>query len=101
MSIFHKDEQIETEILKGVERVERGETVIQREIQDLPGQPTNRQRTLLEDLVRLHRSLRGPENVLDRGNYSRPFPPAPVVHKNGNPYVEGTRTSEGPFGQSE
>ena len=38
---------------------------------------SRRQRRLLSDLTLLHHSLRSPENLLDRGAYSRPFPPRP------------------------
>ncbi len=36
-----------------------------------------RQKQVFGDLLRLYASLQGPESVLDRQVYSRPFPPAP------------------------
>lgn len=60
-----------------VERVEAAEAAIQHEIGEVIGTPTRRQRELLDDLVRLQHSLRGPEDLLDRRGYSRPFPPRP------------------------
>ena len=51
-----------------------GNQVVFEEV-NIGEEPSNRQRRLLHDLGRLHRSLRSPENLLDRGGYSRPFPP--------------------------
>jgi len=49
--------------------------VIQQELQGVLGEPDRRQRELIANLDRLHRSLVGPEDPLDQTSYSRPFPP--------------------------
>jgi hypothetical protein len=69
--------QDERALRNAIERVEATEAVIQHEIAEVIGTPTRRQKELLEDLVRLQQSLRGPEDLLDRRGYSRPFPPRP------------------------
>jgi hypothetical protein len=66
------------EFVKDVHKLEATEAAIQHEIRDFIGEPNTSQRQLLEDLARLRRSLRGPEEVLDKGSYSRPFPPRPL-----------------------
>jgi hypothetical protein len=65
----------EREILVTPEGSNAPEQVIAQELGALIGEPDRRQKELLEDLERLHHSLHGPEDLLDRGNYSRPFPP--------------------------
>jgi hypothetical protein len=67
---------------------ERSETanaasVIQQELQGALGEPDKRQRKLIANLDRLRRSLLGPEDLLDRTSYSRPFPPHRHQRKSG------------------
>jgi hypothetical protein len=76
LSITRKhDEDLGKEILQAVEGLGASEKAIQEQFGELIGEPDNRQQELLADLLRLHQSLRGPEQLLDRGSYSRPFPP--------------------------
>lgn len=58
-----------------VEETNLAEQAAQEELGELLGKLTPRQQKLLANLRRLHHSLRGPEDVLDEDNYSRPFPP--------------------------
>jgi hypothetical protein len=51
-------------------------------LERIGGPLTARQKKQLENLGRLHRSLRGPEDVLDEANYSRPFPPTKRKYEN-------------------
>jgi len=67
--------QDEKELRKSIEKLETQETAIQQEIAELAGTPSEHQRLILEDLTRLQHSLRGPEDMLDKRSYSRPFPP--------------------------
>jgi hypothetical protein len=60
-----------------VGKLESTEKAIQEEISEVVGRPSRRQREIIEELSRLHHSLRGPEDLLDRRSYSRPVPPAP------------------------
>lgn len=48
---------------------------IPKDLQGVLGEPSGRQRRLIANLDRLRRSLLGPEDLLDRTSYSRPFPP--------------------------
>ena len=72
--------QDEKTLRHAMERLEATETAIQQEIGGLVGKPDKRQKELLENLSRLQHSLRGPEELLDRRSYSRPFPPLPSRH---------------------
>ena len=72
--------QDDRELRKAIERLETRETAIQHEI-ELAGSPTHRQKRILDDLTRLQHSLRGPEEVLDKHGYSRPFPPKASSHQ--------------------
>lgn len=58
-----------------VETLGPAEPANQEELGELLGKLTPRQNKLLANLRRLFHSLRGPEDVLDEDNYSRPFPP--------------------------
>jgi len=58
-----------------VENASAAEPANQEELGELLGKLTPRQNKLLTNLRRLYHSLRGPEDVLDEDNYSRPFPP--------------------------
>ena len=58
-----------------VENVSATEPANQEELGEFLGKLTPRQNKLLANLRRLFHSLRGPEDVLDEDNYSRPFPP--------------------------
>jgi hypothetical protein len=58
-----------------VEQADSAEQAIEQELGDFLGQPDSQQKKILAELGRLHLSLRGPEGLLDRGNYSRPIPP--------------------------
>ncbi len=69
---FKRDDSVEQEMVKAVEELDDTEKAI---LERLGGALTTRQKKRLEDLRRLHHTLRGPEDVLDHGNYSRPFPP--------------------------
>jgi hypothetical protein len=63
---------------EGIVFVEQRDTAAeanQQELGELLGKLTPQQQKLLANLRRLHHSLRGPEDVLDEDNYSRPFPP--------------------------
>jgi hypothetical protein len=63
------------EIVKGIQKLDAIEADIDTQFRGLTDEPNRRQKHLLDDLNRLVDSLRGPEELLDRGNYSRPFPP--------------------------
>lgn len=52
--------------------------VFHREFIDPRAKATSNQAQIVADLERLYYSLRGPEGMLDKANYSRPFPPGPV-----------------------
>ena len=65
------------QIRKTAERFEAVEEVLEHEFGGGIGELSHRQRRALEHLNRLFLSLRGPEVLLDRVNYSRPFPPRP------------------------
>jgi hypothetical protein len=69
--------QDEKSLRHAIEKLEATETAVQREISAVIGTPDKRQKELLENLSRLQHSLRGPEELLDRRSYSRPFPPLP------------------------
>jgi hypothetical protein len=48
------------------------------------GRLTRHERDVLHDLLRLHRSLRGPQALLETaGNFTRPFPPRPTFISRG------------------
>jgi hypothetical protein len=66
----------------GVTMIERDDTIIHHEDEDLRGDPnalTPQQREMLRQLTRLHRSLAGPQTLLETaGHFNRPpFPPHP------------------------
>lgn len=71
------EEKSQENKILAVEVLDPTEASILEELGSLFDLPDKRQKQLLEDLVRLHHSLHGPEGLLDRGNYSRPFPPPP------------------------
>lgn len=73
--------QDEKSLRHAIEKLEATETAVQQEISAVIGTPDKRQKELLENLSRLQHSLRGPEELLDRRAYSRPFPPRPPRHK--------------------
>jgi hypothetical protein len=68
-------EDIEMTDIAFVENAITAEPANQEEFGELLGKLTPRQNKLLANLRRLFHSLRGPEDVLDEDNYSRPFPP--------------------------
>jgi hypothetical protein len=59
-----------------VEESDAAEQTIADELCQFVDDPDSRQKKIMVELRRLHHSLRGPEVLLDRGNYSRPIPPA-------------------------
>lgn len=67
---------------------------IQQELQGVLGEPSGRQRRLIANLDRLRRSLLGPEDLLDRTSYSRPFPPHNHRPKGTDAGWEPSRTLE-------
>ena len=72
-----KDERLSRTSTTPIEKLEATEVAIEHDLGQIAGKPSRHQRKIIENLSRLQRSLRGPENLLDRGGYSRPFPPAP------------------------
>jgi hypothetical protein len=58
-----------------VQTQDPAEQTIAEEIGQFVEEPDTHQKGIMVELARLHLSLRGPENLLDRGNYSRPIPP--------------------------
>jgi hypothetical protein len=66
-----------TGIVTALQQIDKTEEGIQGDFDHFVDKPTNRQQVLLENLDNLLHSLRGPEHLLDRTNYSRPFPPKP------------------------
>jgi hypothetical protein len=91
-----KDDQPETEVLI---LQEAGGSKIASETDASADGLTGSQRKLIEDLTRLQNSLRGPEILIDRTNYSRPFPPSPS-RQDGKRYPDGEQSQEGPFGRT-
>ena len=75
MSGVTMKQEPDREMVKAVEGIERKEGDIDRLLGGLMNEPDRKQKKLLRDLNLLLESLRGPEDSLDRGNYSRPFPP--------------------------
>ena len=65
----------EKELITAVEGIERKEGDIDRLLGGLMNEPDRAQNKLLRQLDMLLESLLGPEDLLDDGNYSRPFPP--------------------------
>lgn len=59
---------------KVLKAITASETEITADFDALVGSPDTYQQKILKDLVRLQYSLRGPEEALDQGNYSRPIP---------------------------
>jgi hypothetical protein len=57
------------------EKPDPASTSFQEELGEYLGFPDPDEQKIIADLNRLHHSLRGPENLLDKGNYSRPYPP--------------------------
>jgi hypothetical protein len=74
MKIEHA-EDIETTNIALVDNTSDAQLANQEQVGELLGKLTPRQNKLLDNLRRLFHSLRGPEDVLDEDNYSRPFPP--------------------------
>ena len=67
---------------EGVTMTERDDAIIHHKDEDLDGDPkglTPQQREMLRQLTRLHRSLAGPQTMLETaGHFNRPpFPPHP------------------------
>ena len=76
---MHNKEDVReiVEIVKEVvvaEKTDPAAQALEHEFSQFLGFPDVDQKKILADLTRLHRSLRGPEGLLDKGNYSRPFP---------------------------
>jgi hypothetical protein len=68
----------ERQLRKIEEKLETAEAALEDEFEGaLLNTPSGQQRRIFENLNRLYISLRGPETLLDRVNYSRPFPPKP------------------------
>jgi hypothetical protein len=65
----------ETREIVVVEEQDPTVKAIQEELGEFLGVPDASQKKILADLARLHFSLRGPEIIMDLGNYSRPDPP--------------------------
>ena len=74
-----RDESTEQELVKAVDDIASSERGM---LERIGGPLMARQKKQLENLGRLHRSLRGPEDVLDEANYSRPFPPTKRKYEN-------------------
>lgn len=70
-----REEDLGKELVQGIEKLDATEKLIQEEFAQFVGTLDRSQKKLVGELARLHHSLRGPEGLLDRGNYSRPFPP--------------------------
>jgi hypothetical protein len=70
-----KNQRNEVDGIVVVQPPDPAEQAFQQELANFMGFPDADQKTILTNLARLHHSLRGPEGLLDRGNYSRPFPP--------------------------
>lgn len=68
-------------ILGALQTLDAIELATLEEIGEFVGTLDKNQKKLLANLVRLHHSLRGPDDDLDQDNYSRPFPPKPAVKK--------------------
>jgi hypothetical protein len=101
MTPTRKEEQLDNEVSHRYEQVthrfeKEGSLIIQREMDPSVLDNKRRQQVLVEGLRRLQDSLRGPEDLLDRANYSRPFPPAPPRH-DGRYAGEAERHIEDPF----
>lgn len=64
----------ETNEIVVVQTPDPAEQALQQEIAQFVGFPDSDQKKILANLAQLHYSLRGPEYLLDTGNYSRPFP---------------------------
>jgi hypothetical protein len=69
------------EILGALKTLDATERAIQEEIGEFVGSLDKNQKTLLANLVRLHHSLRAPEDELDQDNYSRRFPPQRRINR--------------------
>jgi hypothetical protein len=71
------DENLDARAVKALQKQATEETAIEHDLEYAFGRPNKRQRELIADLDRLYNSLRGPEQLLDRSNYSRRVPPKP------------------------
>jgi len=69
------------QILGALETLDAIELAILEEIGEFVGTLDKQQKTLLANLVRLHHSLRAPEDELDQDNYSRRFPPQRRINR--------------------
>ena len=67
----------ESDAVKALQKQATEETAIEHDLEYAFGEPNKQQQDLIADLDRLYRSLRGPERILDRSSYSRPFPSKP------------------------
>jgi DNA integrity scanning protein DisA with diadenylate cyclase activity len=79
------DEKIvENKIQEELAEIGTRQQGIGEELGELIGKLDRHQKELLDDLVRLDQSLHGPEELLDRGDYSRPIPPREQHPKKAN-----------------
>lgn len=69
---MQKDDEVKE--IPVVEEADPAAQAIEEEFAQFLGFPDADQKRALANLARLHRSLRGPEGLLDKGYYSRPFP---------------------------
>lgn len=95
MSPTRKEEHVENDVTHRYEN--EGFSVSHRDPDASAYDSRRRQQIVVEGLKRLHDSLRGPEDLLDRANYSRPFPP--TAPRDSGRYVTGAEgRHEDPFG---
>lgn len=84
---MENDEEVKEIVV--VENQDSHVKALEEEFAQYLGFPDVSEKKVLANLNRLHQSLRGPEGLLDKGNYSRPFPPAPSP----NPKPQQSRAS--------
>jgi hypothetical protein len=87
---MHNEEEVKEIVV--VENRDPAAQAIEQEFAQFLGFPDVDQKKILTELARLHRSLRGPEGLLDKGNYSRPFPPP--LHQR-NPITQSAASAKG------
>jgi hypothetical protein len=75
------EDRSEQEIAKSLEELDAIEAAM---LERIGGPLSEKQKKSLADLLRLDHSLRGPDEVLDQEQYSRPIPPKPhkIAHRN-------------------
>jgi len=85
---MENDEEVKEIVI--VEKPDPAVQALQDEFAQYLGFPDVDEKKILANLNRLHQSLRAPEALLDKGNYSRPFPPPPP---NPNPKPQQTNST--------